>query len=406
MNYFNIKLKVLGLLVIFSFLLTSIQADSPQLNATCLVPCEKIVDGGPGKDGIPAIDAPKFISVSEVNLADDELVLGVWSDGILKAYPYNILNWHEITNDQFNDKYKSITYCPLTGTGIVFSRGNVDKSTFGVSGKLFENNLIMYDRKSDSYWSQMLQESIVGNKIGTKLVAEIALETTWKTWKTMFPTTLVLSSDTGYQRDYSYYPYGNYRSSRDIFFGSSYDSAKSPDNKFNPKELTTVVKRSDSTFAIPFSTVSKGVVNFKDGSEQLNLFFDKAAHLSVVFTSQSQTFIKSKISNGSMGLPTFLDQKQNRYDFLGRVIENKTGVKDLIIVPSYNAFWFALVSFFPDSKIFNGQNFIQYSNSSRLSSTFTGNPQSASFDTLIPVGLLSLLILIVIVKRRNIFSFE
>ena len=167
-----------------------------------IIPEDEIYDGGPGKDGIPSIDDPKFISVDQVDfLNNNDLVLGVKNGENIKVYPHSILNWHEITNDKVGDTHIAVTYCPLTGTGVGWNRKiNGESTTFGVSGLLYNSNLIPYDRKTESHWSQMLSKSVEGELVTTEAETFQLVETTWKTWKTwknMYPGAKVLSTKTG-----------------------------------------------------------------------------------------------------------------------------------------------------------------------------------------------------------------
>lgn len=184
------------------------------------VPLDEIVGGGPPKDGIPSIDNPKFISVAEADFLDDtDPGVAVSINGIDKFYPFQILVWHEIVNDNFNGKRVLVTYCPLCLTSIVFDpvvQG--ERVEFGTSGKLWESNLVMYDRKTDSLWSQILGEAIVGEMTGAKLTILPSDRMQFGQWKKQFPKGEVLSKDTGALRTYGVDPYGDYYTSDNIFF--------------------------------------------------------------------------------------------------------------------------------------------------------------------------------------------
>jgi len=175
-----------------------------------------IVSGGPPKDGIPSIDEPKYTSAEEADewLLPNDVVFGVQLDGFIAAYPQRILVWHEIVNERVAGRPLAITYCPLTGTAIGFhGRVAADVPTqFGVSGKLVNSNLIMYDRASDSYWPQVLGTAIAGPAKGTALEEFPVTWTTWARWKRKHPETRVLSRRTGFFRDYGRQgdPYGSY----------------------------------------------------------------------------------------------------------------------------------------------------------------------------------------------------
>ncbi|WP_303908217.1 DUF3179 domain-containing (seleno)protein [Thiohalomonas denitrificans] len=133
------------------------------LAAPLAVPLESyessVVAGGPGRDGIPSIDKPRFIPPEEADryLSSDDIVFGVTLNGQAKAYPRGILVWHEVVNDRIGDRTISITYCPLTGTALGFERGD---TTLGVSGQLVNSNLILYDRATESLWPQILSTAI------------------------------------------------------------------------------------------------------------------------------------------------------------------------------------------------------------------------------------------------------
>ncbi len=197
----------------------SLQGTNPQTNTPGWgIPVEDVLDGGPGRDGIPALENPSFTSSENTGyIQDTDLVLGFKNNGDVRAYPHSVLDWHEIVNDDIGDVSLAVTYCPLTGTGIGWSRiVNDTKTTFGVSGLLYNSNLIPYDRQTGSNWSQMLSKAVNGNLIDTEATAIRLVETDWKTWRTMYPHTRILSVDTGYSRSYGEYPYGDYRTNHDF----------------------------------------------------------------------------------------------------------------------------------------------------------------------------------------------
>jgi hypothetical protein len=165
--------------------------------------------GGPPKDGIPSVDEPTFRSADDPPdvLAPGDPVFGVVRDGEAKAYPQAILVQHEIVNDTIAGTPVSVTYCPLTGTALGFERG---ETTFGVSGNLVNNNLVMYDRETDSRWPQVLGTAVEGAHEGKSLREFRTVWTTWRRWRAQFPETQVLSTDTGYARNYRRDPYGRY----------------------------------------------------------------------------------------------------------------------------------------------------------------------------------------------------
>ncbi|MDA1060434.1 MAG: DUF3179 domain-containing protein [bacterium] len=184
-----------------------------------------------GKDCIPSIENPKFQSVEAANLwlNDEDMVFAIEYKGVQRAYPQRILNWHEIVNDEIAGDPIAITFCPLCGSALAFER-KVDGviTELGVSGKLHNSDLVMYDRYEGNLWQQITGEGIVGPAaLRNEILTQVPISTTtWGQWKKEFPSTEVLSTDTGYSRDYSAYPYGTYESDDDLYFqvGSLNDS--------------------------------------------------------------------------------------------------------------------------------------------------------------------------------------
>jgi hypothetical protein len=187
-----------------------------------IVPLDQIVSGGPPPDGIPSIDNPKFVSVQDASsfLSDSDLVLGLNINGDIRAYPLLILVWHEIVNDKVGGSPVAVTYCPLCFTNQVFNStiGRNQIVQFGTSGKLYNSNLVMYDRTSKSLWSQALGQGIVGKYAGQKLQRIPFDLAYWKDWKQLYSNSKILSEDTGFSRPYGADPYGDYYTSDQLYF--------------------------------------------------------------------------------------------------------------------------------------------------------------------------------------------
>lgn len=200
-----------------------------------IVDPDKISSGGPPMDGIPSIDNPKFVTVPEADkwIQDNELVLGIIYKNVTRVYPLQILVWHEIVNDRIADEPILITYCPLCGSGIAFEgKINDEEVEFGTSGKLYNSNLVMYDRKTNSYWSQIDGLAIVGELAGTKL-KPVSIDTVvWRDWKKAHPESEVLSQNTGYTRAYGKDPYGNYYENSFVLF-----PVENEDDRIHPKTV-------------------------------------------------------------------------------------------------------------------------------------------------------------------------
>ncbi|MBI2989897.1 MAG: DUF3179 domain-containing protein [Candidatus Magasanikbacteria bacterium] len=199
------------------------------------VPLDEIVNGGPPPDGIPPIDHPQFVAIDEAEkfLSEAEIGLALNYKGRSRFYPFQILVWHEIVNDLFDDIRVLVTYCPLCRSGIVFDPVVAgERVEFGTSGKLWNSNLVMYDRKTHSLWSQVLGEAIVGDMTGTKLKVLASDIIRFGAWKRAFPQGEVLSRNTGQIRDYGTDPYGNYYTTSGTYFPINHT-----DNRLDDKEL-------------------------------------------------------------------------------------------------------------------------------------------------------------------------
>jgi len=217
-----------------------------------LVAVNQIKRGGPPRDGIPSIDKPKFVSLADVDyLKADDRVLGLVINNEARAYPIAILNWHEIVNDEFAGQSVVISYCPLCGTGMAFEP-QMPVKDFGVSGLLYNSDVLLYDRKTESLWSQILAQAISGPQKGRKLKVIPLIHTSWEGWREQHPESVVLSTNTGYSRDYTKSPYGGYEKSNEIFFPVS-----ASDQRFHNKEWVLGVNIGETFKAYPFSELGK-----------------------------------------------------------------------------------------------------------------------------------------------------
>ena len=207
------------------------------------LPIEEILAGGPPKDGIPALDHPPMLTVSAAQLDDEAWVIGIESKGEARAYPIQILVWHELVNDTIGDLPILVSYCPLCGTGMVFDRRvrttpgrNTSRGTsadqFGVSGLLYQSDMLIYDRATESLWSQISAKAVTGKRLGQQLTLIRSTQQRWSDWRAAHPDTKVLSRDTGYRRSYDRQPYGNYADSQKLLFPVEQD------RRYHPKMRT------------------------------------------------------------------------------------------------------------------------------------------------------------------------
>lgn len=185
---------------------------------------EDLLQGCSGKDCIPSINNPQFETALEADvwLAPDDRIFALDYNGIVRAYPQRIMNWHEIVNDDANSTPIAITFCPLCGSALAFER-KIDGviTEFGVSGKLHNSDLVMYDRYEGNLWQQITGEAIVGPaaRRNEELVKVPIITVPWSQWKTEHPDTQVLSRNTGFSRNYDQYPYGTYEQDEQLLFG-------------------------------------------------------------------------------------------------------------------------------------------------------------------------------------------
>lgn len=197
------------------------------------VPRDEIQSGGPPKDGIPALLAPEFVEADNApHVSPDDLVVGVATGDEARAYPIRILNWHEVVNDAIGDRAVAVTWCPLTASAVVFDRRlageGAPPTTFGVSGLLYQSNVLVYDHETETLWSQLGERGIAGDLAGRRLSVLPSLLTTWSTWRRTHPETKVLSSSTGHRRDYTRDPYGDYHASTGVLFAPKHHDPRLP----------------------------------------------------------------------------------------------------------------------------------------------------------------------------------
>ncbi|NOR27236.1 MAG: DUF3179 domain-containing protein [Lutibacter sp.] len=315
-----------------------------------LIPVNEVKDGGPGKDGIPSIDAPKFVNVDNATfLNDDDLVIGIVNENEVKAYPHKILDWHEVVNDEINSEFITINYCPLTGTAFGWqSEADGVKSSFGVSGLLYNTNLILYDRKTDSYWPQLKLQCANGELIGDKPTLHNVVETNWGTWKKLYPNTKVLSLETGFSRNYNNYPYGDYKTNQEFFIFTA-----SPSNDALPnKERVYAILDDKESKIYQFDKFNNGNV-IKDvfnGKEYLVVGNENLIYSFELNVSQSTLNFEYDFNNSEV---FFKDDEGNKWSIFGKAIEGPRTGEVLKGAKSVMSFWFAIAAFYPNPEIYN-----------------------------------------------------
>ena len=332
-----------------------------------LVPLEEIRAGGPPPDGIPAIDRPKFVAVEEAKtwLSDQEPVLTFTRGGDARAYPLQILIWHEIVNDTVGGVPVAVTYCPLCNSALVFDRrigGEV--YDFGTSGMLYKSDLVMYDRKTHSLWAQMEGKAVVGELAGSTLQVLPAGIVSFGAWRRAFPQGKILSRETGHTRPYGRNPYVGYDrpgGTPFLFFGSL-------DQRLPPTERVVALSFGREEKAYPFSILKeRRVITDTIGGRRVVIFYQEGTTSALdqqeIATSKDvgATGVFSPILQGrrltfTFNEGAFVDRETgSRWNVLGQAIAGKLHGKALERLPSIDAFWFAWAAFKPKTAIFDAK---------------------------------------------------
>jgi hypothetical protein len=340
------------------------EAGSPQ---EPLVDPEDIISGGPPPDGIPPIDDPNFVTPADATfLADREPVLAVEVGDEAKAYPLQIMTWHEIVNDEIGGVPVSVTYCPLCNTGIAFERPTIDGRLldFGTSGKLYNSNLVMYDRQTGSYWAQATGQAIVGELTGEQLEFVPARIVAFADWRAEHADGLVLSRDTGVDRPYGENPYeGLDTSDRPLLF------AGEPDERLRATSRVLGIARAGDIVAFPYEAVSAGavdgwaVVTEPVASEPIAVFW-KAGTSSALDTERivsgrdvgSIAAYRPEANGRALTFEATADGIVDRetgsvWSILGRAVSGPLEGEELVPELAIDSFWFDWAAFHPGTRI-------------------------------------------------------
>lgn len=323
-------------------------ASSTDGASNCLVPSSQLVSGGPGRDGIPALTNPRTVTAAAGDgfLSPTTLVLGVTFGGEARAYPHNVFWWHEIVNDVVGGRPIALSYCPLTGSGMVYDPVIGGQTlNFGVSGLLFDNNLVLFDRASDSLWSQMRVEGICGRFARTAPTLLPVVQSTWAAWKSLHPETTVVSFDQGVSRNYNQYPYGNYDRIGDtsLLFPQSFVDPRRP-----PKELVLGIRQGTAAKAYAYGGLGeRTAVNDVVGDRAVVVVYDAEAQMAVAF---SRDVAGSRLSFDVVedrGFPFHVRDGETGtlWDLTGTAVSGPRSGERLEPVATFSAMWFAWAAF-------------------------------------------------------------
>ena len=328
-----------------------------------LIDPDQVRSGGPPPDGIPAIDKPRFVRAGSVDwLGATEPVLSLTVDGETRAYPLQVMTWHEIVNDTVGGVPVAVTYCPLCNSGVAFRRRAAGRLlSFGTSGRLYAGNLVMYDRQTESLWPQLTGQASIGVLTGTQLEAIPMGAVGWATFKSANPDALVLSRDTGFERPYGRNPYVGYDAP-----GSPppLDGPGPDDPRLSAKTRVVGLAAAGEQLAIARERLARdGITEVTVGGRRLVVFHTPGQSSAL---DEADVADGADIGNVAVYRPRvhgrslrflaedggFTDTRTgSRWDVLGRAVAGPLAGARLHPVAFLDTFWFAWVAFHPDTRL-------------------------------------------------------
>ena len=328
------------------------------------VPLTEFASGGPPRDGIPPIDDPRYVSGAEAAdyVSDREPVMVVTEGGEARAYPLQIMVWHEIVNDELGGRPIAVTYCPLCNSALVFDRRVEERTlTFGTTGNLRNSDLVMWDRQTESWWQQLTADAVVGKLTGTKLEVIPSQTLSFEDFRARYPKGDVLSRDTGFERDYGTNPYVGYD---DPGGGQPFLFEGETDDRLPAKARVTALFANGETLVIPFERLAdQPVVNEELAGMPVVVFFDPevVSALDDVTIADSRTVgTAAAFDRSAEGRELTFEPEGDRFvdretgsvwDITGRAVEGSLEGEQLEPVRHDEQFWFALAAFVPEARI-------------------------------------------------------
>jgi hypothetical protein len=328
------------------------------------VPLTEIRSGGPPKDGIPALDHPRFVSAAEADgwLKAAEPVIALTVGNESRAYPLQILVWHEIVNDAVGGVPVTVTFCPLCYTAIAFDRRvGAEILDFGTTGNLRKSDLVMYDRQTESWWQQAIGQAIVGDLTGTQLAILPASIVSWAAFRTEHREGWVLSRDSGFSRSYGTNPYGGYDSANVPPF--LYEGK--PDGRLAPKEHVVTVSLGGEDVAYPYSLLKKRrVVHDTVGGTPIVVFYRPGTSSAVDAGTVADGFdlgasgvfsprLDDRLLTFKAAGSDFVDSRTgSRWNLLGRAVSGPLANRRLDPIGHEDDFWFAWAAFKPSTRVY------------------------------------------------------
>ncbi len=335
-----------------------------------LIETADLRSGGPPPDGIPPVDEPRFLHPGDVDfLADNEPVLALEIDGDARAYPVQVLTWHEIVNDTVGGVPVSVTYCPLCNSALAYDRRvEIDDTDevldFGTSGLLFNSSLVMYDRQTQSLWSHFTGQAVMGELTGLELDDFAVATVAWSVWRDAHPDGLVLSRETGFDRQYGRNPYPGY----DDVDGVPFLFEGEVDGRYTALTRILGFEADGAVFGVPMTDLQERRVitgaledsefvawwtagtssaldssNVADGYDvgATGLFVAAAEGDALTFRADADLFTD--------------DQTGSTWNVLGQAVDGPLKGTQLEPLPHVDTFWFAWSTFHPDTTLVTGK---------------------------------------------------
>ncbi|MBW3606243.1 MAG: DUF3179 domain-containing protein [Actinobacteria bacterium] len=342
------------------------QLDTEQF-PTSLIPRDRIVSGGPPPDGIPSIDDPVFEPVDEVDwLADEEPVLALRVGDEVRAYPVQVMMWHEIVNDTVDDTVDgvpvAVTYCPLCNSAVAFDR-RVDGRLleFGTSGALYQSAMVMYDRQTESLWTHFDGRAVVGDLVGAQLELLPVSTVSWSDFRTAHPDAQVLSRDTGVDRPYGTNPYGAYDQRDEPLIGFFIGD---PDTRTAAMRRIVGVNAGDTSLAIATDALAEqGVIETELDDQPVTVW-----HVPGTASALNDRQVAEGDDVGATGVfvaehdsrelsftrrgERFVDEQTgSAWNILGEAVDGPLEGARLDALPHVDTFWFAWATYRPDTTL-------------------------------------------------------
>ncbi|MFW2333368.1 DUF3179 domain-containing protein [Ilumatobacter sp.] len=331
-----------------------------------LVDFGEVRSGGPPPDGIPPVDSPTFLRVGDVDfLADNEPVLALEIDGDTRAYPVQIMTWHEIVNDTVGGVPVTVSYCPLCNSAVAFDRRLGDRVLdFGTSGLLYNSALVMYDRQTESLWSHFTGEAIIGELTGEDLQLFPVSTVSWATFRDANPDGVVLSRDTGFDRNYGQNPYPGY----DNVDGVPFLFQGEVDGRYTALTRIVGIESGEAAVGIPLDDLRAAQVieGEIDGRPLVALWaagtssaLQNSTISEGVDVGATGVFVPEAngeaLSFTATGEGTFTDDRTgSTWNILGEAVDGELAGEQLDPYVHVDTFWFAWSTFRTDTEVLTG----------------------------------------------------